>query len=80
MAERHGFELVRQFSVATPTHHAGNFLQCQIPDCAIYYEETHTHTHRHTYVVTYCGVPGGRDQVDAIDQTTDEQLLHVAGT
>ena len=27
-----------------------------------------------------CGVPGGRDQVDAIDQTTDEQLLHGAGT
>ena len=40
-------------SVAKPTHHAGNFLQCQIPDCAIYYEEAHTHTHRHTYVVTY---------------------------
>ena len=27
-----------------------------------------------------CGVPGGRDQVDAIGSMTDEQLLHMAGT
>ena len=28
----------------------------------------------------WCGVPGGCDQVDAMGPTTDEQLLHVAGT
>ena len=27
-----------------------------------------------------CGVPSGRDQVDAIGSMTDEQLLHVGDT